>query len=249
MNYLRLLLLLCLGFIVPLSANEMYLRDNLRRAKPGDYIVTAQNKTYTLLHIHSKVGDTLTIEEITVPANRIPQYDFYWKTWVSQNAPCNTSWVMYAINLQTGEMLEFYSFTKNGWYDLSQADNILSTLLNLKLSYIPPEQRKKVGPPPVDGSRDWRSTWQPRMVVDGEPINGVAFDGWRTHWPKDGSELSGKAIEVYVPHENDKYPSYFPYWLQISGVIGKAKVRIIDSGTEMESPKPGLAQLQTQLTP
>jgi hypothetical protein len=51
---------------------------------------------------------------------------------------------------------------------------------------------------------------------------------------------SGKSIEVYVPHENNKYPSYFPYWLQISGLISNAKVRIIDSGTGMISPAPPL---------
>ena len=43
-------------------------------------------------------------------------------------------------------------------------------------------------------------------------------------------------IEVYVPHESNKYPAYFPYWLQISGMVGKAKVRIVDSGSQLASP-------------
>jgi hypothetical protein len=76
--------------------------------------------------------------------------------------------------------------------------------------------------------------------VDGNNIPAVPFEAWQTHWPKDGTDLSGKSIEVYVPQENDKYPSYFPYWLQISGMVGNAKVRIVDSGSYMNSPMPPL---------
>lgn len=119
---------------------------------------------------------------------------------------------------------------------MPEANNILSKLLNLNLKPIPYSQRKKIGGRPTTAS----NLWQPPIVVDGRKIEGVAFDAWRTYWPKDGSDLSGKMIEVYVPEENDKYPAYFPYWLQVSGFIGKAKIRIIDSGTKLISPKPPL---------
>lgn len=214
----------------------VYLRDNLKKSKPGDFIVTAQNKTYTLLHIYDKSDQTITIEEVSAPAGKIPKGMSSWKSWIKQNAPGHTSWVIYTIDLTTGKMKENYSFTKNAWYAVSDADNYLSTLLNLRLVKIPLKDRKKVGPQP-DSGPDWRVVWQPRMVVEGKEIPGVEFEGWRTRWPKDSTDLSGRTIEVYVPVENDKYPAYFPYWLQISGVIGKAKIRIIDSGQDLSSPR------------
>lgn len=218
---------------------EMMLRDNLSKARPGDFLVTAQNKNYTVLIIRSKEKDLLNIEEITMPMSRVSSEGFSWRNWIQQGASGNTCWLMYAIHLPTGSLRQIFSFTKNEWVTIPQSQNFMSTLLNLRLKQIPYHERKKIGPPPASDSRDRdrRPYWQPRLVVDGQMIKGVIFDGWRTKWPKDGSELSGKIIEVYVPKENDKYPSYFPFWLQVSGVIGNAKARIVDSGTNLVNPK------------
>ncbi|WP_075882694.1 hypothetical protein [Candidatus Protochlamydia sp. W-9] len=237
------LMLICLLISwKPILASEiLQLRKNLQRAVPGDYLVISSNKTDTLMHIYDKQDDILTIEEIAIPDCRKPK-QLSWKKWVEQYAPGNTSWVMYEINLQTGRMIRYYSFSKNDWYAISDADNFLSTLLNLKLSPIPQEVRKKIGPKPKSGP-DWRPIWQPRMIVNGSIIKDVRFNAWRTRWPKDGSELSGKMIEIYLPVDNQQYPSYFPYWLQVNGVIGKAKIRIIDSGTQLISPKSPLSAL------
>lgn len=214
---------------------EMMLRDNLSRAQAGDFLVTAQNKNFTMLIIRSKENDLLNIEEITMPMSRVPKDSFSWRNWVQKGAPGHTCWVMYSIHLPTGAMEKIFSFTKNEWVTIPQSQNFMSTLLNLRLKRIAAHERKKVGPPPASDTLDRRVYWQPQLVVDGNVIKGVSFDAWRTKWPKDGSELSGKLIEVYVPKENDKYPSYFPYWLQVSGVIGNAKVRIVDSGTGLET--------------
>lgn len=221
-----------------------YLRDNLKRAKKGDFIVTNQSKAYTLLHIYDKTANTLTVEEVTIPTQRIPKGKYTWRDWMTEGAPNHTSWVMYEINLNTGEMEEYYSFSNNGWYSVPQANNFLSTLLNLKLTPVPHKALKRIGPKPKAGIEDQRKIWQPMMVVDGQKIDGVAFQALRTHWPRDGSELSGRTIEVYVPEEDQLYPSYFPYWLQISGMLGQAKVRIVDSGGDLTSPKPPLPRQQ-----
>jgi len=233
------------GFVQ--AENVLYLRDNLKRANKGDYIVTAQNKNYTLFHIYDKEDNKMTIEEITVPMSRFPRNMGSWKQWISLRAPGNTSWVMYALNLNTAQMLEFYSLSKNAWYDTTKTDNFLTTLLNLRLKEIPWNDRKKVGFPTLPGMTDHRPLWQPRMVVDGQEIQGVFFNAWTTRWPEDGTDLTGKTIEVYVPELNDKYPSYFPYWLQISGMIGKAKIRIIDSGSKMDSPAAPLGSHRSQV--
>jgi len=226
------------GIAPPLQANELMLRNNLQHAQPGDYIVISAGKTQTLLSIYAKKNNILTIEEVAVPESKSPS-NGNWKEWINQNAPGNSSWVRYDIDLQTGKMVRYYSFTKRNWFDIPDADNFLSKLLNLKFSQIPESARKRIGPKPRSGP-EMRPLWQPRMIVEGQSINGVLFDAWRTRWPSDGSDLSGKMIEVYLPRDSQRYPAYFPYWLQINGAIGKAKIRIVNSGSTLQSPKPPL---------
>ena len=228
------------GFYPSLPAEEISLKDNLKLAKKGDYIVISSNKTQTLMHIYDKQGQSLIIEEVSIPESKRPPLS--WKEWMNLHAPHHTLWVMYEMDLNTGQMGRYYSFTKNNWFEIPDADNFLSKLLSLKLNRIPDNARKKVGPKPISGP-DWRPMWQPKMVVEGLPIKGIVFDAWRTKWPRDGSELSGKTIEVYTPRESANYPSYFPYWLQINGAVGKAKIRIIDSGFNLHSPKPTLTNI------
>lgn len=215
---------------LPVNAEEMYLRDNLRLARVGDFIVTAQNKTYTVLLIDQMDANTIAIQEITIPINRVNLSGFSWNNWIQQGAQGNTCWVRYVIDTQTGHTSEYYSFTKKGWYSVPESENFISTLLNLKLRKVPLEERKRVGPTPPAAMTDKRPYWQPKLIFEGQEIKGVAFDEWRTFWPKDGSDLSGKIIDVFVPQQTGVYPTYFPYWLQVSGLVGKAKVRIIDSG-------------------
>lgn len=220
-----------------LSANStaMSLRNNLQRANPGDFIVASQNKNYTLIHVFAKQNNTLVIEEITIPAARLSCVNS-WRKWVLDGAPCNTSWILTSINLPTGEIRNAFSVSQRAWLDVAQKSNFLPTLLNLHLVRLSESERRKIGPPPGHGP-DRRSIWQPKMVIEGNTIPGVAFSAWRTRWPQDNTPLSGKLIEVYVPEESDKYPSYFPYWLQIRGAAGaKATVYIIDSGSNLTSP-------------
>lgn len=234
MNLCLILTSWMIGTFIPLQGKELILKENLQLAQPGDYLVISASKTQTLMHIHSKRNQFLSIEEITVPSNKSPSKN--WKEWIQQGAPGNTSWVMYDIDLSSGEMTRYYSFSKKNWFEIPEADNFLYKLLNLKFVDIPDNARKRIGPK-SDFGPDMRSVWQPSMVVEGQTIKGIKFDAWRTKWPKDGSELSSKVIEVYLPSDSQRYPAYFPYWLQIQGTIGKAKVRIIDSGSHLQSPR------------
>ncbi len=229
-----------------LSAEDsLMLRNKLQLAQPSDYLVVSSNKTYTLMHIYGKKDHILTIEEIAIPeSKRYQTQRLNWIDWIQQNAPGHTSWTMYEIDLRTGQMLRYYSFSKNGWFEIPDADNFISKLLNLRLTKVPDQTRKKIGPRPLIGP-DLRSLWQPRLVINGQVIKDALFDAWRTNWPKDGSELSGKTIDLYLPQDSQRYPSYFPHWLQITGAMGKAKVRIIDSGSQLKSPKPSLSTLSS----
>ncbi|KIC75078.1 hypothetical protein DB42_AQ00580 [Neochlamydia sp. EPS4] len=227
--YIFLIAFFCCHFY-QLNGQELYLKDKLRKATPGDYIVTLQNKTYTFLLIDTFASHAISLEEITVPSQSIQVEGFSWKKWVEQNAPGHTSWVRYVIDTASGHLGEYFSYTKNGWYTIPEGENFLSTLLNLKFYNIPIKERRKVGPPPPSQASDRRPYWQPKLIFEGKVIPGISFEAWRTFWPKDGSELSGKIIEIYLPQTAGLYPSYFPYWLQVSGIVGKAKIHMIDSG-------------------
>lgn len=213
--------------------SDLYLRDNLQRTKAGDFIVAAQGKTISLLRIVRNEKGKLSLEEISAPLNVCsnPNFPHSWRSWAENGAPGNTSWVIYQIDLTTGKMESAYSYTRRTAFQIPQAENFLGNLLTLRLSVIPVSERKMVGPPPRDGP-DFRKMWQPKMVVDGCEISGVRFSGWKTRWPKDGSELSERFIYLYLP-DDPRFASYFPHWLEIAGFVGKAKVRIIDSGENL----------------
>ncbi len=241
-KYLFPCLLFLLGTFFPFHAEgAMFLRDRLQSAEVGDYIVTAIDKTYTALIVKEKSENSISIEEITIPAARL-QYNNQqwrgWKQWVQNGAPGNTSWVVYTIDKSSGEMRNIFSYTKNSWCHMSEENNFLSKLLNLRMMKIPQRELKKVGPPPTEAVHDNRRLWAPKMVFEGNVVRDATFEAWRTRWPKDSTDLSGKLIIVYVPQDSHKYPAYFPYWLEIHGMLGKAKVRIIDSGRELASPRP-----------
>lgn len=230
------LLLQLLLFPLLVSSEHLYLRDNLPKAQVGDYIVTMQNKNYSLLHIYDKSPSAIAIEEVTVPAAKMSQQPVQWKEWLRQGAPGNTCWSIYTVDLANGHIKNFYSVTRQGWFDNPQQDHFLSVLLNLRFEAIPIKNRRRTGTALVYGSYEKRPLWQPKLIFEGQTVQGIHFDAWKTVWPKDNSELAGKNIEVFLPHEQAAYPSYFPYWLQVSSLVGKATLRIIDAGRGMQSP-------------
>ncbi len=227
-----LLFLLCLGlFTIAEGTNTpISLRQNLKNAHPGDYLVMARNKIFSVLIIRSIDANEISIEEITVP-NSFVKEPFSWRKWVQEGASGNTCRMIYPIQLSTGMIASAYSINKGEWVTIPKEQNFLSTLLSLQFTSIPDQERKRVGPPPVSDTPDKRPIWQPKLTIDGKTVPGVTFDAWKARWPKDGGELSGKIIEVFLPRDSDKYPAYFPYWLQVSGLVGKASLRIVDAGS------------------
>lgn len=246
MNKILSSLLFTLFFFSTLGASEtLFLRDNLMRTNPGDFIVTAQNKNYTVLLIRDKTDKTLTVEEISIPEQRFPKGQFkVWREWINAGAPGHTAWVSYTVAPYDNKMTNYYSYTQGGFCDVD-SNHFLCTLLSLRFHKIPDAQRRRIGATFRHGaSTEQRPFWHPRLIVDGENIPGATFTAWRTKWPQDGGDLAGKQIEVYLPDSNSPYPSYFPYWLEVSGMIGKAKVRIIDSGSSLQSPKPPIPRVR-----
>jgi hypothetical protein len=233
-----LIFFLTLPSITGFAGEEMFLKDNFLRAKPGDYIVTMYNKSFTILHIYSKNENYIVIEELTVPSHKFPKgKPLSWSHWLKEGGEHHTSWVMYDVDLSNAKIREFYSFSRSSWLEVEESDSIFTTLLSLPFELIPKKYRRKQGPPPPPGDLDRRSIWNPRMTVEGRTIKDVYFEAWKTTWPKDGSELAGKIIEIFLPEDRTIYPAYYPFWLQVRDALGTAKVRVVDSGTKLVSPK------------
>lgn len=219
-------------FSAPLSALQLV--DRLQEAEEGDYIATAIDKAFSVLFIKEKIGEVITLEEVTIPIKRLKMGTSRqwkgWKQWVADEAPGHTSWMLYTLHAPTGALLNVYSYENARWYLPSDARNLFSKLLNLQIERLPKKDLRRTG-------RDKGRYWTPKMVYEGQIIEGVAFDAWQGFWPKDGGDLSGKKVLIYLPQEGNRYPTYFPYWLEVEGTMGKGKVRIIDSGRSLQSPR------------
>jgi hypothetical protein len=209
---------------------ELYLKDRLVQGNPGDYLVIAQGKNTIFFQILEKTTFRITVEEITTPNTFLSGKNKDWEGWRTQGAPQHTSWFHYPIGLPEGRMESFFNVDKRKWVKPGEQDSFLNTLLNLPFYPLSRDYRRKIGHKIPAGMEDTRPLWEPPLVFEGNTIQGVHFNAYYTAWPEDGSFLSGKTIEIYLPDEASGYPVYFPYWLQIKGVIGQAKVRVIDSG-------------------
>lgn len=232
---MRSLVLFFIAFFSPIatlhSAEMMRLSSNVQRANSGDFIVTLQDKTCTLLRVDSRSPAQVTMEEISIPLGKVPKQGFSWREWVRQGAPMHTCWVRYRIAVPNGNIAESYALSTHGWYSINLSESFLPGLLNIPFTRVSEASRPKTGS---------GAAWSPPMIVDGQRVPGVAFDVWRTLWPKDGTVLANKTIDVYLPR-GESYPTHFPYWLQIQGgIIGNTQIRIIDSGKGLESPAPPL---------
>ncbi|MDR3624670.1 MAG: hypothetical protein P4L16_05980 [Chlamydiales bacterium] len=245
MNYLlRFLLFIFFFSSTTLFSDTLFLKTQFQKAHPGDFIVLEHDHTITFMHIHAKNDNTLLLEEVNLPEKALKDLrkkpSFSWNSWFQNGSAKNTSWIMYEISLNSGTILKSYSFTRRCLLNPSQIENFLPTLLNLPFTKIPEQNRKRVGRAPPSGERDKRPLWQPRMIVNGKVIPNIAFDGWKTTWPKDASPLSGTVVEIYLPANYKDAPTYFPYWLQVSDTLATAKIRLIDSGENAHSPYPGM---------
>jgi hypothetical protein len=231
----RSLSLFIILFFTPLCA-ELYLNQEFHRAEVGDYMVTHQNRSCTVMLVRAADENRLLLEEITVPTKGASHAHVDWYSWIQQGAPGHSSWVVYSLSRETGQMEASYSYSKRGWLDVSQSGQFFGTLLGLSFYDIPMERRKKLGGNP--GVRmSHRPIWQPPLVFEGSRQRGVPFAAYEALWPLDGTELAGRRVTIYLPAEEGGYPDYFPYWIEVNPGAIENKVRVVDSGKHLDSPQ------------
>ncbi len=213
-----------------LFGTEFHLKERLEKGKAGDYIVAEANQMVTVLTFRSITPTTLVIEEVSAPLQNLKKQPPSWPDWVKAKAPGHTSWSMVEIDLQSGQILECYSFSRSAWIQLTQKESLLATLLSLPMRDIPLDKQRKIGPPPMDGEPDVRKVWAPPLIHEGKKWENPHFDVYETIWPEDGTELSGREVFLYFDREK-KFP--FPFWIQAETSHATVALRAIDSGKNL----------------
>ena len=209
---------------------EFRLKERLEKAKSGDYIVTEANKMITLLAIRSNSPNTLILEEISAPVNNLKKTPHLLGRMGQGQGPGHTSWSMVEIDLQTGQVLECYSFSRSAWIQISQNESLIATLLHLPMKSLSPDKRRRIGPPPMAGEPDVRKVWNPPFIFEGQKVENVHFDVFETTWPKDGTELANQDVSLYFDKEK-QFP--LPFWIQVETSHATAALRTIDSGKNL----------------
>ena len=218
---------LCLISSLAFAEPSNPMKDHLKNAKNGDYIVTEANKMISLLIVRSQSSQSLIMEEISAPAASLNPRPTSWSKWVKNRAPGHTSWSMMELDLVNQQLLECYSFSRATWIQLPDHENLISTLLKLPFSSVPVEQQRRIGPPPLNGDTDHRKLWKPPFIVEGSSLQNHEFDVYSGSWPRDGSEMAGNRICLYFDHSQR---SPFPVWMQIETTHAGIPLRVIDSG-------------------
>lgn len=218
-----------------LQAENLILRENFKKAEKGDFLVAMQGKVLTLFRIEKNENGQLLLEETSIGSSFFKQQNMTFRNWFEKGASGFTAWHLYEIDLASGKMLKSYAFINDQWIEKPVSNSFLPTLLNLELVKIPLNQRKKIGRTSKNGEPLY---WQPKLQFEGQCMQNISFDAWLAKWPNDKSELSLKTIEMYTPEDSTLYPAYLPYWLEVGGMVGNAKIRMIDSGKNLNSPHP-----------
>jgi hypothetical protein len=222
--------ILITSILITTFLNAFSLKDKIIKGNPGDYVVTEQMGTYTILLIRTLSDHHLLLEEIDIPKLNLDPEPASWKEWISQEAPGHTAWVSYLIDLKKNKLLESYSHSRAAWLYAEDPNNFLSRLMTLSLGKTPLDKRKRIGPPP-NAEEDHRALWMPSVIFEGKKKEKPSIDAWSTRWPSDNSIIAGCEIELYFSE------FAFPYWIEIKSPHYKAAIRTIDSGRGMISPK------------
>ena len=226
MKLLRFILL-CLIFSSPLSA--LSIQNKIEQGAIGDYILYRQSQLVTLLRINQLNDESIIFEEISLPFSEWKKYrNIPLEKWVSNGATGHSSWTLFELEKESGEILECFSFVRQAWLKLEKDNLLLSNLFTKPLYKLKNEDRRKVGPR-RPGATDTRKVWNPPITLNGKELTSP-LEVYKIHWPKDDSPLSKKDIEMYFSKEMGTFPA----WILISDTSSDAlRIQTLDMGSSL----------------
>ncbi len=210
-------------------AQNLSFKEKLNKVKKGDFIVFEFNKFYSALAVFDVQDNDLFLEEITISKNKFDKNSSF-RTWIENGAKKNNSWTIYKIDLETNKIKEAFSICKNSWIKLTTNESLITALLDINLTKLQDNQRKKIGPPPHINEIDSRSFWNPIKIVDSKKVINPKFEVYRSSWPNDGSEFASKLFDIYFTDDFS-----FPYFIEIKNGHLSYMIKAIDSGTALKS--------------
>lgn len=209
-----------------LFAEPIKLLDLLKTAEKGDYFIMQTGKSATLLHLKNLNEDVIVLEEISFPMKKCPKDA---QTYLQKKAPFHSSWTETNFDLKSLKVTTSFSFVQKSFIDTTNFQDFFSILVKLPFEFVEDKDRKKIGLDFEQGI-DTRKNWEPPLPKHVER-NLSKWEVYRSRWPKDGSDLSDKVIEVYL------YQGIpFPIWIEVKAAAYKGKLRMVDLGKHLSSP-------------
>jgi hypothetical protein len=167
--------------------------------------------------------EEIVLSQSSLPADFKPPCNF--KTLKASVFKEALVWNQYRINLKSNRLISACSLKNHSAFSVEKSEHFLLRLLSLPLKPLSLDKRKKIGPPPLGGEKDQRKFWLPPKFVEGQKSAEADFEVFETLWPKDGSDLSNRKIELYF----DKFFAW-PYFIQINTPQLTVFLKTIDSG-------------------
>jgi hypothetical protein len=208
--------------LLPIYLFSNFFEERIAFAKEGDFVIYEKDKNSSLL-IFQKISDNkIILEEVTFPSyikNKITDP----KVWLDRKAPGHTAWRAYTIDRKSLDLIEAYSYKDKGHLVIDEKNFFLSKLLLLDLKEVPPLKRRKTGDYTM---KEKRPDWNPPVVIDGIKQKKPCKAFYAT-WPKDGSKLENKKIELYFAQE-----TFFPYWIELEAARVNIPFKVSNSGNK-----------------
>lgn len=243
-HFMNQIVLIFAIFLINL-VQALTFKEKILQGHAGDYAVLCYANNYTILSIRSLDENKITLDEVSINEEIPKQNGLAWNLWMEKGAPGALAWNTYEIDLKTTQLLRCYSHTQKSWLPSDDPNQFLPKLLSIHLTPTPPPDRKKIGPPPLQGETDTRSFWIPPVTIQGKKVQKPHVYPWQGTWPKDDSLLSECKLELYFE------TSPFPVWIDVKSPHYTASMRAVDAGCNLKSiaPKPPLQAPQFSFKP
>lgn len=225
---MRKVILFLLLFTTVFAENFSF-KEKLLNAKKGDFIVFEFNKFYSALCVFDIQNNNLILEEITISKDKFDK-NISFRNWLENGAKKNSSWTIYKINLETNKINDAFSICKNSWIRLTANESLLTGLLDINLTKLQDNQRKRTGVYNHADNTVSSRVWNPTKTADGKKTINPKFDAYRSIWPDDGSQFAAKLFDIYFSQDFS-----FPYFVEIKNGNLSYMIKAVDSGRDLKS--------------